>query len=197
MTSEDVLKAKYRLMAPLLDERSYRLYRAAEAMSLGGGGVSGVAQAAGVSRTTLYAGIRELGVGRAQPQAGALRARSRARHPGAGRKRQAQREETLLADLDRLLDPVTRGDPRSPLRWTCKSTAKLAAELCAMGHQVSQATGWRRREQLGYSMQSNRKTPEGAAHPDRHAQCELLSATVQEFLQRGLPVISVDTQKKE
>jgi len=106
-------------------------------------------------------------------------------------------DPTLLSVLDTLLDPVTRGDPMSPLRWTCKSTTKLARELQAQGHKVSQSTVWRLLEKLGYSMQSNRKSREGTNHPDRNAQFEFINASAQEFLEQGRPVISVDTKKKE
>src|SRR5207247_3659739 len=106
------------------------------------------------------------------------------------------RDETLLRDLDRLLDPVTRGDPMSPLRWTCKSTPKLASELKAMGHEVSQATVWRLLDELDYSMQSNRKSREGGSHADRNAKVEFINSTVKELLGRGLPAVSVDTKTK-
>jgi hypothetical protein len=116
---------------------------------------------------------------------------------GGGRKALPETDETLLEDLNLLLDPVTRGDPMSPLRWTCKSTTKLAAELCARGHKVSQVTVWRLLDERGYSMQSNRKTREGSDHPDRNGQFEFINATAREFLGRGQPVLSVDTKKKE
>jgi transposase len=195
MVAEDALKVKYRILAPLLDERSLRVCLAAEAMALGHGGVSRVAKAAGVSRTTIHAGMQELSTG--SGQAARAGERRRIRKPGGGRKPQKDQDETLLSDLDRLLDPVTRGDPMSPLRWTCKSTTKLAAELRAMGHRVSQATVWRLLDDLGYSMQSNRKTREGTEHPDRNAQFEFIALSVDDFLGRGLPVVSVDTKKKE
>ncbi len=119
------------------------------------------------------------------------------RRAGGGRKPLAQKQPQLLEELDRLLDPCTRGDPMSALRWTCKSTPKLAEELRAQGHRVSQTTVWRLLEELGYSMQSNRKSREGTDHPDRNAQFEFINETVKDFLVRGLPVISVDTKKKE
>ena len=157
---------------------------------LGYGGVSFVAKAAGLSRTTLYSGAHE-------PSHRELSERDRVRRPGGGRKSKAARDETLLTDLDRLLAPVTRGDPMSPLRWTCKSTPKLASELQALGHEVSQATVWRLLDELDYSMQSNRKSKEGGTHTDRNAQFEFINRSVQEFLERGSPAISVDTKKKE
>ena len=187
---------KFKLLAQHLDERAFRICLAAEAIGRGRGGVSEVAKAAGVSRTTLHAGIRELqssstGIAPTGP------VEKKIRKPGAGRKRIKENDDKLLQDIDRLVDPVTRGDPMSPLRWTCKSTTKLAAELRGMGHRVSQSTVWRLLDELGYSMQSNQKKREGSDHPDRNAQFEFINNSVQTFLERGLPVISVDTKKKE
>jgi len=184
------MRAKYRSLSTQLDERSLRLCAAADAKMLGYGGVSFVAKAAGLSRTTLYSGASE-------PSSEEQSEPGRIRRPGGGRKSKTERDETLLRDLDRLLDPVTRGDPMSPLRWTCKSTPKLASELKAMGHEVSQATVWRLLDELDYSMQSNRKSREGGSHTDRNAQFEFINSTVKEFLGRGLPAVSVDTKKKE
>jgi hypothetical protein len=184
------MHAKYTVLSAQLDERSLRLCAAADAKMLGYGGMSFVAQAAGLSRTTLYSGAAE--PASREPVVG-----GRIRRPGGGRKSKTQIDETLLRDLDRLLDPVTRGDPMSPLRWTCKSTPKLATELRAMGHEVSQATVWRMLDELGYSMQSNRKSREGGSHADRNAQFEFINSSVKDFLARGLPAVSVDTKKKE
>lgn len=184
------MRAKYEVLSAQLDERSLRLCAAADAKMLGYGGVSFVAQAAGLSRTTLYSGS-------AEPAGGKPTAGGRIRRPGAGRKSKTEIDETLRQDLDRLLDPVTRGDPMSPLRWTCKSTPKLATELRARGHEVSQATVWRLLDELDYSMQSNRKSREGGSQPDRNAQFEFINTSVKDFLGRGLPAISVDTKKKE
>lgn len=156
----------------------------------GYGGVSFVAKAAGLSRNTLYSGSAEGGTREASGGC-------RIRKPGGGRKSKTEMDESLLQDLDRLLDPATRGDPMSPLRWTCKSTPKLAAELRAMGHEVSQSTVWRMLDELGYSMQSNRKSREGGRHPDRNGQFEFINASVKDFMGRSLPTISVDTKKKE
>jgi len=195
----DALRRKYRLLSERLDERSFRLCAASDALALGRGGISRVAGAARVSRTTIHAGLRELrdpaasGVAEGAPK----ERKRRVRRPGGGRKAIADTDETLLEDLDGLLDPATRGDPMSPLRWTCKSTTKLAAELHAMGHEVSQTTVWRLLDDMGYSMQSNRKTREGTSHPDRNAQFEFINATAKRFLELGWPVISVDTKKKE
>jgi transposase len=123
--------------------------------------------------------------------------KQRVRKPGGGRQRLTKGDPTLLSDLETLVDPVTRGDPESPLRWTCKSTTKLARELVSMGHKVSQRTVYSLLSDLGYSMQSNRKRKEGADHPDRDAQFLYISNRVREFQRRGEPVISVDTKKKE
>jgi hypothetical protein len=193
------LRAKYRMLTERLDERSLRLCLASDAIALGRGGITRVAEAAGVSRTTVHAGVRELkaptAVGGADRAAGKRKARIR--RPGGGRKPVEERDPALLTDLDGLLDPVTRGDPMSPLRWTSKSTTKLAGELRGKGHEVSQSTVWRLLDKLGYSMQSNRKSREGTDHPDRNAQFEFINASAKEFLERGWPVISVDTKKKE
>jgi len=156
----------------------------------GYGGISFVAKAAGLSRTTLYSGS-----GTQRTEGSSLG--ERIRRPGGGPKFKTELDGTLLRDLDGLLDPATRGDPMSPLRWTCKSTPKLAAELQTLGHEVSQATVWRMLDELGYSMQSNRKSREGGHHPDRNGQFEFINASVKKFLGRGLPTISVDTKKKE
>ena len=197
MIDSDALRAKYQALSGLLDERSFRLCLAGDALALGHGGISQVARASGGSRTTIHAGIRDLLEGARAPSAETVPKARRVRRPGGGRKARPETDETLLEDLDHLLDPMTRGDPMSPLRWTCKSTTKLAEELRARGHVVSQVTVWRLLDELGYSMQSNRKTREGSDHPDRNAQFEFINATAREFLEHGWPVISVDTKKKE
>lgn len=186
------LRAKYRVLSATLDERALRLCAAGDAKMFGYGGISFVAKAAGLSRTTLHAGLAKKVADTGSPLA-----EGRIRQAGGGRKLSKEKDETLLADLDRLLDPATRGDPMSPLRWTCKSTPKLAAELQAQGHAVSQSTVWRLLDELDYSMQSNRKTREGTGHADRNAQFEFIDRSAKDFLGRGLPVISVDTKKKE
>jgi hypothetical protein len=193
----EALRAKYRRLSGRLDERSYRLCMASDAMALGRGGISRVAEAAQVSRTTVHAGVRELRDPAASVAGQTKSGKPRVRRPGGGRKAIADRDETFLEALDALLDPATRGDPMSALRWTCKSTTKLAAELSRRGRPVSQATVWRMLDDMGYSMQSNRKTRDGARHPDRNAQFEFINATAQSFLEHGWPVISVDTKKKE
>lgn len=194
MVELELLKAKYECLAQRLDERSYRLCLAGDAAAFGRGGIKLVSDASGASRTTIYAGLREL---KENVGIGDGKAERRIRRPGGGRKARAETDELLLVNLDALLDPITRGDPMSPLRWTCKSTTKLARELRSMGHSVSQATVWKLLDDLGYSMQSNRKTREGTDHPDRNEQFEFINATAKDFMSRGWPVISVDTKKKE
>lgn len=191
-----MFQLKYELLRPRLDEVSMRLCAAADAVVLGRGGPSLVAKASGLSRTTIYAGLSELDQTTVLPVASPKTA-GRIRRSGGGRKRMTESNPGLLQDLDKLVDPITRGDPESPLRWTCKSTTKLTKELRAQGHQVSQRTVWTLLDQLGYSMQSNRKTREGTDHPDRDAQFLYIAEKVQQFQRSGFPVISVDTKKKE
>lgn len=190
-----VLKRKYKVLHDHLDEFTLRVCAAADAEALGRGGVSLVAQASGLSRTTIYQGFRELS-GNGLP-VDRSRERGRVRRPGGGRKKLSEREPTLVADLNFLVDPVTRGHPENPLCWTCKSTTKLTQELRERGHRVSQRSVWSLLDRLGYSMQSNRKTREGSDHPDRDAQFQHIAGKVKTFQGRNLPVISVDTKKKE
>jgi transposase len=186
---------RYELLQWALDERQRRLLVAAEAKVMGRGGVSAVAKATGVSRETIRAGVGELesvGSGESVPAM-----RQRVRRPGGGRKRAIDKDATLLADLEALVDPATRGDPESPLRWTCKSLRTLAAELKARGHTVSHVVVGELLKGRGYSLQGNAKTLEGGDHPDRNAQFEHINACVTTALAAGEPVISVDTKKKE
>lgn len=202
-----MIEAKFKALALRLDEATLRLWAATEARSLGRGGVSVVAKVAGLSRTTLYAGLAEIAAAAQTHREGGSEtggrpsvraaARQRIRAPGGGRKRLVDIDASLLADLDALVEPSSRGDPRSPLRWTCKSTTRLAAELTHKGHQVSQRTVCDLLGQLNYSLQSVRKTREGAQHPNRDAQFKYIAARVTKFQQQGQPVISVDTKKKE
>jgi len=181
-------------LAPDLNERSRRRWAAVEASSLGWGGASAVAAATGMSRNTIRKGMRELregGAGRETETSG------RIRRPGGGRKRLSQKDPGLLKELESLVEPVTRGDPVSPLRWTCKSTRKLAKELRRRNHAVSHNTVARLLRESGYSLQGNRKTKEGTDHPDRNSQFEYINQQVNAFQKRGQPVISVDTKKKE
>ena len=189
-----LIETKYTALVPLMDERMRRQWAASEATAYGWGGIQAVAQATGLSPITIRKGQGELTARAAQPE---IAVTLRLRRPGAGRKCKADTDPELLEALETLVDPVTRGDPQSPLRWTCKSTATLARELTAQGHKLSDRTVGRLLKSAGYSLQSNRKTREGATHPDRNAQFEHINLTVSAFQDRGQPVISVDTKKKE
>jgi hypothetical protein len=184
----------YHSLAPVMNERMRRQWAAAEAKAYGRGGIRAVSCATGLAPNTIRRGLAELAFRDAAPD-GPVPARLR--RPGGGPKRRTETDPDLLPALERLVDPVTRGDPMSPLRWTCKSTTQLAQELTRQGHAVSPSTVGRLLKAAGYSLQTNRKTKEGASHPDRNAQFEHINATVQEFQGRGQPVISVDTKKKE
>jgi transposase len=186
---EAVIVAKYAAVAPVLDERARRLWAAAESRAIGYGGDALVSAATGLARETIRNGRREIleGVGNA----------GRVRRAGAGRPEAEKSQPGLTHALEQLVDPLTRGDPMSPLRWTCKSRAKLAATLSKDGWKVSSTTVGRLLHGLGYSLQSVRKSREGASHPDRNAQFEHINATAAAFLRRKQPVISVDTKKKE
>ncbi|EQD74085.1 Rhodopirellula transposase family protein [mine drainage metagenome] len=189
MDRDATLSAKLALILPHLDERQRRLLLAAEAKVLGRGGVSRVAAVAGVSRPTIRKGLAEL----ARPALAA----GRVRRVGGGRKRLTVKDPGLVAALDALVDPTTRGDPMSPLRWTCKSTRQLAQTLTQQGHPTSHRAVAELLHTQGYSLQANAKMIEGAQHPDRDAQFRYLNDQVQTFLAAGLPVISVDAKKKE
>lgn len=182
---------KYQHLNPVMDERVRRLWAGAEALAYGPGGLSAVAAATGLSRTTIREGIRELQAGVSQETV------VHVRRPGGGRKSLEHQDPELKEALERLVEPVTRGDPESPLRWTAKSTRKLAEELTAAGHPVSPQKVGRLLKEVGYSLQSNQKTLEGKTHPDRNAQFEFINARTEEFQAAGQPVISVDTKKKE
>jgi len=189
------IRQKFELLRPVLTERMRRQWAASEALALPRGGLTLVAQATGLSRTTLWAGVRELrNPSAAPPPPSDPR---RCRRPGGGRHRVEVDDPRLLEDLERLVNPATRGDPMSPLRWTCKSTRKLAEELQGQGHDISHETVALLLHAAGYSLQSNRKTREGSSHPDRNAQFEFINARVLAFQKRGQPVVSVDTKKKE
>jgi hypothetical protein len=186
---EDSLRRKFVSVWPLLDERGRRLMAASEALSLGYGGVSKIRRASGLSRKAIARGIREIADGNAMP--------GRVRRPGAGRKSIIEHDPKLLASLERLIEPETRGDPESPLRWICKSTRNLAAQLTRHKHPVSHEKVAQLLRDQNYSLQSNRKTEEGADHPDRDAQFRHINAQVKRALAAGMAVISVDTKKKE
>lgn len=189
------IQRRFRSLSPFLDERMRRLVAAAESAAIGYGGVSAVARATGVSRRAITAGIKELK--QRKPARPVPPAQARIRRQGAGRKRAMDKDPSLLEDLDRLVDPVTRGDPESPLRWTCKSVRRLAEELRQEGHTVSYQTVAELLHALDYSLQANQKTLEGSRHPDRDAQFEHINRRAQRYLKQGEPVISVDTKKKE
>ena len=190
------IKARFAALKPVMDERICRLYAAAEAKAIGRGGPAAVTQATGILGKRIRAGLRDLAALRRRPPP-LKPGQQRIRRPGAGRKRLVQTDPTLLRDLESLVEPSTRGDPQSPLRWTCTSVRKRAAELRALGHTIGPQKVSELLADLGDSLQRNRKTPEGAAPPDRNAQFAHLNAAVTAFQQRGAPVISVDTTKKE
>lgn len=185
---------RFALIEWVLNERQRRLLAAAEARVLGRGGVTEVASNTGVSRRAIHAGLKELEHRSTTPEYTSDR---RIRRPGAGRKKATEQDLTLKEDLERLVEPLTRGDPESPLRWTCKSLRTLAEELGRKGHRVSHVTVGDLLNELGYSIQANKKTLEGGTHPDRNAQFEYINSHVESRLAKGEPVISVDTKKKE
>jgi hypothetical protein len=187
------LRRKYRVVAPELDERRRRQWAAAEAREIGYRGVSVVARATGLARSTIHAGLRDVRTSRQQR----VRAAERIRRAGGGRRPLTTSAPALLTALLALIEPTTRGDPESPLRWTCKSTTQLADELTQQRHPVSPRTVATLLKGAGYSLQANRKTREGTAHPDRDAQFRYLTSLITEGHQHGLPTISVDTKKKE
>jgi hypothetical protein len=184
------LERKFAAVWLMLDERARRIMAANEALSLGYGGVSCVSRASGLSRKAIALGIEEIRAGHTLPS-------SRVRRPGAGRKKISVRDPKLLTALERLIEPGTRGDPETPLRWTCKSTRTLAAQLSKQKHPICHVKVGQLLREQGYSLQSNRKTEEGEDHPDRDAQFRHINTQVKRALAAGNPVISVDTKKKE
>jgi hypothetical protein len=190
METQDAIKRRFELLAPGLDERQRRLLAASEALVLGRGGGVAVSRATGVSRRVIRAGIRELQAPESPPP-------GRVRRPGGGRRSAVEKDPGLPAALERLIEPTTRGDPESPLRWTCKSLRKLTDALREQGHTVSQRVVANLLRTLEYSLQGNRKVLEGSQHPDRNAQFEYLNAQVEAQLAAGDPAISVDAKKKE
>ena len=189
MVDEAAIAERYRLMRGLLNERSRRRWAAAEARSAGRGGIAAVVRATGIAESTVRRGLEELE--HEELEAGRVRRR------GAGRPSVLERDPELEKDLDRLIDPVTRGDPESPLRWTSKSGAKLAQALREMGHDVVDRTVLRLLRAKGYSLQANAKTREGAQHPDRDAQFAHINQTVAAAIASGQPAISIDSKKRE
>jgi Rhodopirellula transposase DDE domain len=185
---------KFESLSAMMNEPMRRVWAASEARAYGWGGIQAVSVATGMSPHTIRKGLAELVDRPARADVGRF---ERLRVAGGGRKSATEANVELAVALERLVDPVTRGDPQSPLRWTCKSTTQLAGELTRQGHPVSPSTVGRLLKAAGFSLQSNRKTKEGGKHPDRNAQFEHINATVQSFQRRGQPVISVDTKKKE
>src|SRR5438876_6344727 len=181
------------MLSGYLQERTLRAWAAAEALGIGRGGISAVAAATGLSRTTVHSAVNEL-LSKPAVRPDMI---ARQRKPGGGRQRLTRKDPALLEELDRLIEPATRGDPESPLRWTSKSTTKLAAALTEAGHPISQRTVCDLLSEMGYSLQSVRKSREGAEHPDRDAQFQYIDQRVKEYLRASQPVISVDTKKKE
>jgi hypothetical protein len=184
------VRSRFERLAPVFTEHTRRLWAAAEALTIGRGGVAIVAEATGIARATILRGRHDLN----HPPSLALPGQ---RRPGGGRKPLLETDPTLLRDLDRLIDPYTRGDPESPLRWTCKSTYQLANALQQQGHAVSQRTVYSLLEALEYSLQANRKVEEGDTHPDRDAQFAYIYQQVKQFQKAREPVLSVDAKKKE
>lgn len=191
----ETIEAKYATLSAYMDERTRRIWAAVEARSMGWGGVSWVAEATGMSRATIHAGVQELESLIQTPNE--VLPPMQIRSIGGGRKRIEQTNEGILEDLESLLEPVTRGDPESPLRWTTKSTSKLTCELKLRGHTVSARTVYTLLKELGYSLQSHRKTREGKNHPDRDAQFQHIATSVEQQQKAGQPVISVDAKKRE
>lgn len=191
-TAERIRRA-YEALRPEMDERMRRQWAASEARRLGYGGMSSVSHATGLSRTTIAAGLAELDL----PLGERLREAARIRRPGGGRRPLTESDPELLATLESLIEPTTRGDPESMLRWTCKSTRQLASELTRMGHPVGRMTVCTLLHEAGYSLQADRKTREGDWHPDRDAQFRYIDRMVRTRLRREQPAVSVDTKKKE
>ena len=181
---------KFRSLAPRLDEHSRRIWAATEADAYGYGGISLVARATNISRRAIHVGLREIKSGDILPV-------GRSRRYGGGRKSSVEHQPDLPARLESLVEPLTRGDPESPLRWTCKSTRRLSVELIKLGYRASSRLVRALLHGMGYSLQGNRKTIEGKQHPDRNAQFEYINTCVTDEMRANQPVISVDTKKKE
>src|SRR5512135_3580442 len=194
MTNQAAIRLKFEALCPVLNERARRLWAAAEAQALGRGGLCQVAAATGLSRDTIRAGLRQLGEPAGTPPEPMP---GRIRRPGAGRQPLIRPDLSLVRDLEALVEPTARGDPQSPLRWTCKSTRKPAAELRRQGHRIGPTKVAELLHNLHYSLQPNRKTIEGRSHPDRDAQFRYINRQTKAFQRRGQPVVSVDTKKKE
>ena len=189
----ETLKEKFEALQPLMSERLRRYWAATEAKALGSGGMAAVTHATGLSRNTIARGLAEL----AAPETLSISSPMRSRRPGGGRPPLIETDPTVIQALETLVEPTTRGDPMSPLRWTCKSTRKLAEALQRQGHRVGARTVARLLHALEYSLQANRKTREGSSHPDRNAQFEYINEQVRAFQERSQPVVSIDAKKKE
>jgi hypothetical protein len=192
----ELIREKYEALRRVMDERVTRLWAAAEARAVGRGGVAAVTAATGIRGKRIWMGSRELDELEAEPPSEKPR-KQRVRRAGAGRKPLVAMDPELVADLESLIDPDTRGDPESPLRWTSKSKTKLAAELASLGHRVSATTVGRLLHDLGYSLQAAKKNLEGTQHPDRDEQFAYINKQAKRFQKAAQPVISVDTKKKE
>jgi len=190
VVDDAAIRVRYEALDPLLDERGRRRYAAAEALAAGHGGIVAVSQITGVARSTIGRGLAEL-------RSGAAIQSDRVRKPGGGRKSLTAKDPTLLDDLRSLVEPSTRGDPQAPLLWSAKSLRNLAAGLQELGHRISYSVVRELLGSLGYRLQANRKTREGANHPDRDAQFCYINEQVKAALANGEPAISVDTKKKE
>lgn len=194
MDTEEAIRSRYKSLEWVLDERLRRLYAAVEAKTFGHGGITLVQKATGVARNSIKQGLKELSQRSKVTEDTASR---RIRRVGGGRKASVKKDEGLRIALENLVEPLTRGDPESPLRWTCKSLRQLESELRSQGHAVSHSSIGSLLKELGYSLQGNRKTLEGSNHPDRNAQFEFINLRTEDAMRNGQPVISVDTKKKE
>ena len=190
MLDEARIREKFQALTSRLDEHTRRIWAATEASAMGYGGISLVARATDISRRAILVGLREIKAGNILPE-------GRVRRPGGGRKSGVHHQPDLPKRLEGLVEPLTRGDPESPLRWTCKSTRRLSQELAKLGYSASSRLVGVLLHALGYSLQGNRKTVEGNQHPDRNAQFEHINARVRAEMRVGQPIISVDTKKKE
>jgi hypothetical protein len=190
MDAVATVRAKFKALEPDLNERTRRLWAATEAKALGWGGITLVCRATGIADVTIWRGLREL-------EAGETLEAGRVRRPGGGRKRNAEKDPTLLPDLESLVEPTAAGHPQCPLRWTSKSVRNLTSALQRMGHAVSPGTVFKLLRRAGYRLQGGRKEIEGVVHPDRDAQFRYINKCVLNFQRRGQPVISIDCKKKE
>jgi hypothetical protein len=194
----EAIESKYKLLNPTMSERTLRLWAAAEAEMAGWGGISLLAKITGLSRTTIHQGLEELRSARSSKKSPLDNDKvERVRKPGGGRKSIEITQHGIKEALEKIVEPVTRGHPQSPLRWTCKSTRQLSDELKRQGFSIGYDKVAHLLHDLGYSLQANRKSKEGSSHPDRNAQFEYINSEVTRFQNSGMPVISVDTKKKE